>query len=151
MTSIRLKIEESWYASLDCKVQKSGPWVCFHGGHLTGYKLGNHPKNIEPCAHVARTVRQRPLDSNLCVAGVFVPMAAAASAEEVKQLYLTEFEPMKYYETYYGAVTPFQTFYLDNLHEFYTQDAPNIDPSAGTRLLDIGCGGNVLFELSASG
>ena len=61
MTSIRLKIEESWYASMDCKVQKSGPWVCFHGGHSTGYKLGNHPKNIEPCAHRARTVRQRPL------------------------------------------------------------------------------------------
>ena len=61
MTSIRLKIEESWYASMDCKVQKSGPWVCFYGGHSTGYKLGNHPKNIEPCAHRARTVRQRPL------------------------------------------------------------------------------------------
>ena len=60
MTSIRLKIEESWYASMDCKVQKSGPWVCFYGGHSTGYKLGNHPKNIEPCAHRARTVRQRP-------------------------------------------------------------------------------------------
>ena len=57
MTSIRLKIEESWYASMDCKVQKSGPWVCFYGGHSTGYKLGNHPKNIEPCAHRARTVR----------------------------------------------------------------------------------------------
>ena len=56
MTSIRLKIEESWYASMDCKVQKSGPWVCFYGGHSTGYKLGNHPKNIEPCAHRARTV-----------------------------------------------------------------------------------------------
>ena len=61
MTTIRLKIEESWYASMDCKVQKSGPWVCFYGGHSTGYKLGNHPKNIEPCAHRARTVRQRPL------------------------------------------------------------------------------------------
>ena len=57
MTSIRLKNEESWYASMDCKVQKSGPWVCFYGGHSTGYKLGNHPKNIEPCAHRARTVR----------------------------------------------------------------------------------------------
>ena len=57
MTSIRLKIEESWYASMDCKVQKSGPWVCFYGGHSTGYKLGNHPKNIGPCAHRARTVR----------------------------------------------------------------------------------------------
>ena len=57
MTSIRLKIEESWYASMDCKVQKLGPWVCFYGGHSTGYKLGNHPKNIEPCAHRARTVR----------------------------------------------------------------------------------------------
>ena len=57
MTSIRLKMEESWYASMDCKVQKSGPWVCFYGGHSTGYKLGNHPKNIEPCAHRARTVR----------------------------------------------------------------------------------------------
>ena len=55
MTSIRLKIEESWYASMDCKVQKSGPWVCFYGGHSTGYKLGNHPKNIEPCAHRATT------------------------------------------------------------------------------------------------
>ena len=32
----------------------------FYGGHSTGYKLGNHPKNIEPCAHRARTVRQRP-------------------------------------------------------------------------------------------
>ena len=42
---------------MDCKVQKSGPWVCFYGGHSTGYKLGNHPKNIEPCAHRARTVR----------------------------------------------------------------------------------------------
>ena len=61
VTSIRLKIEESWYASMDCKVQKSGPWVCFYGGHSTGYKLGHHPKNIEPCAHRARTVRQRPL------------------------------------------------------------------------------------------
>ena len=60
VTSIRLKIEESWYASMDCKVQKSGPWVCFYGGHSTGYKLGHHPKNIEPCAHRARTVRQRP-------------------------------------------------------------------------------------------
>ena len=29
----------------------------FYGGHSTGYKLGNHPKNIEPCAHRARTVR----------------------------------------------------------------------------------------------
>ena len=29
----------------------------FHGGHSTGYKLGNHPENIEPCAHRARTVR----------------------------------------------------------------------------------------------
>ena len=57
VTSIRLKIEESWYASMDCKVQKSGPWVCFYGGHSTGYKLGHHPKNIEPCAHRARTVR----------------------------------------------------------------------------------------------
>ena len=38
-------------------MQKSGPWVCFYGGHSTGYKLGNHPKNIEPCAHRARTVR----------------------------------------------------------------------------------------------
>ena len=57
MTSIRLKIEESWYASMDCKVQKSGLWVCFYGGHSTGSKLGNHPKNIEPCAHRARTVR----------------------------------------------------------------------------------------------
>ena len=55
MPSIRLKIEESWYASMDCKVQKSGPWVCFYGGHSTGYKLGNHPKNIEPCAHRATT------------------------------------------------------------------------------------------------
>ena len=55
MTSIRLKIEESWYASMDCKVQKLGPWVCFYGGHSTGYKLGNHPKNIEPCAHRATT------------------------------------------------------------------------------------------------
>ena len=72
MTSIRLKIEESWYASMDCKVQKSGPWVCFYGGHSTGYKLGNHPKNIEPCAHRARTVRQRPLCSHTahtCFAG----------------------------------------------------------------------------------
>ena len=34
--------------------------MCFYGGHSTGYKLGNHPKNIEPCAHRARTVRQRP-------------------------------------------------------------------------------------------
>ena len=32
VTSIRLKIEESWYASMDCKVQKSGPWVCFYQG-----------------------------------------------------------------------------------------------------------------------
>ena len=55
VTSIRLKIEESWYASMDCKVQKSGPWVCFYGGHSTGCKLGNHPKNIEPCAHRATT------------------------------------------------------------------------------------------------
>ena len=55
VTSIRLKIEESWYASMDCKVQKSGPWVCFYGGHSMGYKLGNHPKNIEPCAHRATT------------------------------------------------------------------------------------------------
>ena len=31
--------------------------MCFYGGHSTGYKLGNHPKNIEPCAHRARTVR----------------------------------------------------------------------------------------------
>ena len=31
------------------------PW--FQWGHSTGYKLGNHPKNIEPCAHRARTVR----------------------------------------------------------------------------------------------
>ena len=56
VTSIRLKIEESWYASMDCKVHKLGPWVCFYGGHSTGYKLGNHPKNIEPCAHCVRTV-----------------------------------------------------------------------------------------------
>ena len=27
----------------------------FYGGHSTGYKLGNHPKNIEPCAHRATT------------------------------------------------------------------------------------------------
>ena len=68
MPSIRLKIEESWYASMDCKVQKSGPWVCFYGGHSTGYKLGNHPKNIEPCAHRARTVRA-PCDNAplLCI------------------------------------------------------------------------------------
>ena len=33
----------------------SGPWVCFYGGHSTGYKLGNHPKNIEPCTHCATT------------------------------------------------------------------------------------------------
>ena len=38
-------------------MQKSGAWVCFYGGHSTGYKLGKHPKNIEPCAHRARTVR----------------------------------------------------------------------------------------------
>ena len=40
--------------------------MCFYGGHSTGYKLGNHPKNIEPCAHRARTVRapcdNAPLD-----------------------------------------------------------------------------------------
>ena len=66
MTSIRLKIEESWYASMDCKVQKSGLWVCFYGGHSTGSKLGNHPKNIEPCAHRARTVRA-PCDNAPCV------------------------------------------------------------------------------------
>ena len=71
MTSIRLKIEESWYASMDCKVQKSGPWVCFYGGHSTGYKLGNHPKNIEPCAHRARTVRA-PCD-NAPMASLPVP------------------------------------------------------------------------------
>ena len=69
MTSIRLKIEESWYASMDCKVQKSGPWVCFYGGHSKGYKLGNHPKNIGPCAHRARTVRapcdNAPIPPNL--------------------------------------------------------------------------------------
>ena len=53
MTSMRLKIEESWYTSMDCKVQKSGPWVCFYRGHSTGYKFGKHPKNIEPCAHRA--------------------------------------------------------------------------------------------------
>ena len=29
--------------------------MCFYGGHSTGYKLGNHPKNIEPCAHRATT------------------------------------------------------------------------------------------------
>ena len=44
-------------------MQKLGAWVCFYGGHSTGYKLGNHPKNIEPCAHRARTVRQRPHDA----------------------------------------------------------------------------------------
>ena len=78
MTSIKLKIEESWYASMDCKVQKSGPWVCFYVvcfyvGHSTGYKLGNHPKNIEPCAHRARTVRRRPL-------GLVTPQQAFAPA-----------------------------------------------------------------------
>ena len=35
--------------------------MCFYGGHSTGHKLGNHHKNIEPCTHRARTVRQRPL------------------------------------------------------------------------------------------
>ena len=44
--------------------------MCFYGGHSTGYKLGNHPKNIEPCAHRARTVRapcdNAPLVRGLC-------------------------------------------------------------------------------------
>ena len=77
VTSIRLKIEESWYASMDCKVQKSGPWVCFYGGHSTGYKLGHHPKNIEPCAHRARTVRapcaHRATTPPLCVPASLLP------------------------------------------------------------------------------
>ena len=29
--------------------------MCFYGGHSKGYKLGNHPKNIEPCTHRATT------------------------------------------------------------------------------------------------
>ena len=38
----------------------------FLWGPFNGYKLGNHPKNIEPCAHRARTVRQRPLTDLKC-------------------------------------------------------------------------------------
>ena len=61
MTSIRLKIEESWYASMDCKVQKSAPWVCFYGGHSTGYKLGNHPKSTTvPCSAMSKGTRITP-------------------------------------------------------------------------------------------
>ena len=44
--------------------------MCFYGSHSTGNKLGNHPKNIEPCAHRARTVRQHPLWTPLPMVGL---------------------------------------------------------------------------------
>ena len=91
VTSIRLKIEESWYASMDCKVQKSGPWVCFYGGHSTGYKLGHHPKNIEPCAHRARTVRA-PCDNAPPPFWVVVPQGMIL---DVKPLVKSLFCPTK--------------------------------------------------------
>ena len=36
VTSIRLKIQNSWYASNGHRVQKLGPWVWFRGGRSTG-------------------------------------------------------------------------------------------------------------------
>ena len=52
--------------------------MCFYGGHSTGYKLGNHPKNIEPCAHRARTVRA-PCDN--------APMEALFPTAEIRPSY----------------------------------------------------------------
>ena len=37
----------------------------FYGGHSTGYKLGNHPKNIEPCAHRATTPPKAPKQTKI--------------------------------------------------------------------------------------
>ena len=44
-----------------------------------GYKLGNHPKNIEPCAHRARTVRA-PCDNApyACDTGAYVSSVSVA-------------------------------------------------------------------------
>ena len=55
MTSIGLKIPNSWYASKGRRVQELEPWVWFSGGRSIGQKLAEHCKNIEQCAHRAAT------------------------------------------------------------------------------------------------
>ena len=59
--------------------------MCFYGGHSTGYKLGNHPKNIEPCAHRACTVRA-PCDNAplLHKEGVLFIICTVAGSDTIK-------------------------------------------------------------------
>ena len=56
VTSIRLKIENPWYASKGHRVQKLGPSVWFCGGRQWSKSWVNIPKTLNH----ARTVRKRP-------------------------------------------------------------------------------------------